>query len=1183
MATATMGHKKTKARSAEAPVAAEEASAEDQLLRAGREAADAYDYDLARDRFLAAFEAHGSEGAAIALLQLLVDHLAADDEALALGARLSATASKHPEVRALLALSAARRAQRERAVRLVKDQEGPRAAEVFVALARAALADADHEQATRDLAEARRRDPAHAELLGLADAIAARRADERTPLEAELARLAAEGRLDEAEARAGAILARWPESETARRTLGAVEEQKKARRAEALLRQAEQALERGETAVALSAARQALATGGLPGPDAERARGRVAEMEAAQRAEEARAAADETARLFQESALLPAFLAYLALDDGARGLVRAQLPLAPWSALDETGAQGPGAKPRAAALAIVALQRAGEIAVREPGAALEILAPHDAILRNVSPARALTGEARRLLAERRRDAARSAAAEARAALESGAPERGDELLTDQVLRDLPDGERGPAEELRARLRDAAELHRRAAEVERLRQRGALFAARDEAGTLAARSSGAERARWTETRAAVQAEIQRAFHVHVFPEPEPFGGLDGVASTPGGRPLRTLVPGTTELVLVQARGPWVFLRVVDLAARVVRARVVLRAPEAFEVADAEVDAGRVVITGTPPCVLSIARGTWEVEGWYAMPETRVDARVHAHVGDVVPIAGGRLLWVDAQIGDRPPTLYVVDVARSRVIREIEVQKHAAVRALAGPGEARVCLHESSSSTLPLYDARGILLERYEAPFLVIHDGVAAMPDGRGLFLLAGNRPSWTRDAATTYGWRVLPRGAAPGPLSPLDGLGDLSPVVVAVDRAAHRIFVQATLAGGDTLVGLDARSAGDTAGLDDSISSGRESRKALDARRAADTGGLAPLFRVDLPPRTRLVQDPESGRTVALCPEATGVRVVPLGAEAPDVPTGPAPHPFSFPSFTGIQTGCYLVPARDDPSFMALTLAVSADARSLPRRIEAAKAQDDPQPMLELARILQDCGWDGEASKLIKRAYERHPEHPVVRLHKAGMPAAAGRWREVKSLLAGLDLTPLDARRAMHCHHLLASAHLMLGAPDRAWEVLTAAAAYPGICRLDPLRALACPEARADAPPPADLGPDGLSVYQLVAATRAADACLLRDDAQGAVDLLEAIQVWECGEVQSLARLAEAYLRLPDDGPYRKALALATYANAHGEAVSFRRRELPLPDARRDKAQLDSLAEQARAWLEGALP
>jgi len=84
-------------------------------------ALDDYDYERAKELLTLAFQQSGGALApAVALLSLLVDLLAADDEALGLASRLGHDAERSPEVMALLALAAARGGDEERARRLAR-------------------------------------------------------------------------------------------------------------------------------------------------------------------------------------------------------------------------------------------------------------------------------------------------------------------------------------------------------------------------------------------------------------------------------------------------------------------------------------------------------------------------------------------------------------------------------------------------------------------------------------------------------------------------------------------------------------------------------------------------------------------------------------------------------------------------------------------------------------------------------------------------------------------------------------------------------------------------------------------------------------------------------------------------------------------------------------------------------
>jgi microcompartment protein CcmK/EutM len=137
-------------------------SAVDDLVHRGTQAIEEYDYELARTLLTRAFElSSGGAAPARTLLALLVDHLAADREALEIGERLGPEAQRLPELRLLLALAAARSGKHDKARALVLDTHGAGAADVLLVLAKGALAASDTDEAARLCEDARLRDPAH--------------------------------------------------------------------------------------------------------------------------------------------------------------------------------------------------------------------------------------------------------------------------------------------------------------------------------------------------------------------------------------------------------------------------------------------------------------------------------------------------------------------------------------------------------------------------------------------------------------------------------------------------------------------------------------------------------------------------------------------------------------------------------------------------------------------------------------------------------------------------------------------------------------------------------------------------------------------------------------------------------------------------------------------------------------
>ena len=215
----------------------------DRLIEQGLQAIEEYDYELARTTLTSAFEhSGGATTAARALLVLLVDHLAANHEALELGDRLSREAQASPEVQLALALAAARSgAQRRTRVHLAR-LDGTPAAEVLVVLTEAALAAGELDEAVRLCEEARSHDQVHPGVQQVARRLAQAREERRRPLEAAIGQLLEEGKLEDAVRLAAQVLAGFPESAVARRAVRAALEQERAREAERLVEEAEGAL-----------------------------------------------------------------------------------------------------------------------------------------------------------------------------------------------------------------------------------------------------------------------------------------------------------------------------------------------------------------------------------------------------------------------------------------------------------------------------------------------------------------------------------------------------------------------------------------------------------------------------------------------------------------------------------------------------------------------------------------------------------------------------------------------------------------------------------------------------------------------------------------------------------------------------------------------------------------------------
>ena len=1135
----------------------------EELLRRGKAALEAYDYVVARERFEAAFE-RGNQEAARLLLTVLVEHLGLDEDALAVEERLADETRRSRDVRVLLALSAARLYQRPRAIELARGSAGDAAAEVFVALARGALERGELEEAAGDVAEVKRCGPSHPALLGLADALGKRRAEERAPLEAEAQGLLDEGRYAEAEARAAAIVARWPESAVAHAVTRAGQERRRLDEARALAAEGQEATVQGENGRAVGLLRRAL-TLGLRGEDAVQAEKALAWAEAAERAREARARAHQVVRMLREGHLLRGLTDYVALEDVGRTEVKSRVtPAETLEMLDALEVHGTGPEAKAAVQAVMALNSAVKSLSGDPARAEALVTQHYPLLQRFEVARrclALAVKQRQLNAEneanQRFSAAMEVASKGAVTHNRALMVRALELFAQVRRSDLDPEGQVELDSLLLHTRRMVERWDRALVIGKLRKSSAFAAARDALDGLIRFEEGndpdepSSLSAWRQQRVAVIDQLARSTSLRPSGAP----AADALLGAEAPRLLdvpQSLLPGGDELVLAEAHAGVIFLMLVDVATGRVTGRTTLRLNEPFEVRRVSQRAGRVVLLGAPGAFVEVIPRPWELGRAIGLKAGDIFAE------DIVLAPGGRFAWCSVGKDGWWTAVAVEDLeqeTRDKTHSESVVWLN--VRPLHGLAEPRVALARERGP-LRVCESRGpVVAAAQETPGVLLRS-VTAHPGGQGLFALL---PRGEAEAPRVCWAELGPDGAlrpAPeGEDRTLEGIDPLGPCETAVSLDARVVYVLCTRIGAPharRLIGFEARD-----------------------------HGLARCFDVEVPARVTLAQDLAARTVVAVSPHEQGFEVVRLGASPPVFrAAAPETPPLDLASLDltpsrpctpdelllwkrggegGWQSGIEVLQHNDVGVRKELIAAmVEPERRALlvPRLAALWKV---PKPAL--------------AEELTAAALERYPGDPELAQIPAQRAAIAGDWEAVRDRLAPIDPTPLADAPAQHHDHLLGAALLMTGDADEARRVLRRGAARAGGC-CD----LSIPLALVGEPS----GSPG--VRALDHAVRAADACLAAGDPGGARNALSSLAVREAREVQTLARLARAWLQEPDektpegaalDGFVRR-LALTRFVVAHAEKAPTRRRELPFPGARWDGAQLDALAREVQAWL-----
>lgn len=1128
-------------------------SAED-LLRDGKEAQDAYDYEEAQRCFSGAVQASGGAvPSALAFLSFAVDALAADEEALAIERALPPATLAHPAVALLLAIASARSGDEARALRHLGRARDARAAEPLVLLAQRALDEADPERAARRLREAEEQDPAHPGLRVLGEALTKLRAKERAPREAELGAHIAAGRDREAGGLASAILARWPESEPARRALRQIEERQRTAEGRKHLVAAEEAAARGESKVALEHLHKALACP-LAAAEREAALGRVRQIEAAERDKAARERAEHVAALLAGADRTRGLVAYAELSDGLRREVRARDASPTLGVLDDILAALPSGRSKAAVDAALALERAAALADKDASAAAALLTPHERALERVPLAGVIADKARAAAAEERHRRAIAALKEAEGALAEGHFGLTRELLSRLDVRALSEAERAHVEALSLRLASVEERHRLVRRCERLRAAGSFAAARGAALDLAARSSGAEHERWAAEAAAIPEHVRGRFPVKTFALSGGPELLQHPALYRHGRSSSAWVAdGGRELVLCTVEHAWMFLRVLDIeSGQVVRAvRVAI---------DASMHDVKILVHAGGVSVLG-GSGLFEV----TLPDGEIVRRFEREwrrsrgscfMSGAIP-SGSRMLWGYYDDTDDREGVKVVDVEGELGGKSFPGAKGPYL--VAGAKEPRLALFKEWADedhkrhfTVLVCDVSGAEVGRFDTRARPTR--VVAHPSGAGLLLFSVD---WVPDDLNKV---TLVEISERFEVVASHGLGanicrfPAPEIVCALD--AGMVWLRFKVQGeGDALVAL----------------------------RAAGPGlPLAERYRIKVPARTTLAHDTSARRAFAVVDHAGGLSVTQLAEAPPALPESGPIHqivePFQQMDWCAQNTSDN---GQSIHQYASYRRSPEPVRRAEIERWAAAKAED-PHELNLLFYAMIHGDWDDLAEAMLARLRAIAPGDPRVLFGQFTLIARRHAFRELSDALEATGPEPFTGPALQHYHHLRAMAFAALGELGEARRHLDLGKERLGFCgaQLEQLRAAL--DALVNPVTADDLGEGQPAVRQLIAVLHAADERLSVGDAAGAIAVLERPLVWDLCEVQSLARLAAAYLELPSETPgeaLRKALTLATFLGCVENHIGGDRREMLAPGVAYAEARIESLRRAALAWME----
>ena len=1122
----------------------------DAMIRQGRQAIDDYDFELARTILTRALElSGGAEIAAEALLVLLVDHLAADHEALEIAGRLSREAQASQRVQFALALAAARSGARERAKAHLAHLDGTAAAEVLVMLAETALAAGSIDEAAHLCEQARSHDAAHPGVQQIARRILQIREELRRPLEAAIEHSLARGRLDEARHQAEQLLVRFPESSVARRAIRVILDHQRTLDAERRVQEAEETLSIADLAKLRStfhAARAAVAAA----PRSEKLALRLATVESEIRAREVESETRDAMHRIADPDRRAGLTHFTTLSPELKRRVREAAGLQALNDLDQILSRRVEADDAVAA--VLALEEAASCADIDPAAALQKISVHERALSVLTSASRLSAQLRLRLRDDQRRQLSELLALARRTLDAADASGALQLLEGTALRGLDPSDRNSAEALRDEAKLAIETRDMEAAYETLLHHGDPLAAYEVAQKLLTRAGNPDHLKRLSQVATAREAARRTFGLWISTNIDyKAEGSDAPKVADLGVPLSDRYAAGLDstgqsLVLVDSSDHWLFIQIVDTSDMQVRARAVLRTPSPLDWPRAVVSSQDTLVVHSMAGVLELSIEDWSPKRW----RSRVDLAADALLTSIVLAPEERFVWTRSlRAVNSDGRTRIVDLERKRTMRELsDVTNFWPIAGAAEPVVA--CSRRNKTLSLHYSDGTPVGDGKFELQAIPHH--VLIHPAQGRLLVLVGDKG----DDEDRIGFvEIDAAGQASSPRW-LDNTCSKRPWFCATSLAEHMTFV---------------------------VARGDNDQPSIHALRAAAPSlPLQRAYQAPILHAIHLAQDPSSRIVLALLVDGDRLHLIPLGSEPPVFPScSPKPSELNFLQVPGFNSACTFFVSLGEEHFAAVREIRSyPDRRAsdwMQRQIESAGT--DIEAVLGLYHVLQGASRRTLVERLLCWMQENLPSDPHTVLLHAVEHVRADNWAEVSRLLESVNIQSLLPEYRRHTYHLFGLALLREGKIERAITVIEAGQAQTtkGSCKLVELLEVIRPHQITvdhDKGQPSPLG-------ELRAAIREADACLHRDDLTGARAAIDQHIVWQSGEVQSLARLAEVELRSNpgcDHGRFRKALALARFLAAH-RASSSLRKELPLWDSCWPATRVADLEVRANAWLD----
>jgi hypothetical protein len=1136
----------------------------DDLLLLGSKALEEFDYERSEALYRRALQrSEGDLQPAQALLEILIEHLAADEEALALSESFSASTLKDKAVRIRLATAYARLDRIECALATIRRIVEPEAAQVYYLAAKHFIARQDEDQALKQVAALKACGSTEfvLETEQLEKDIGALKARRLEPLETQMRRSWQTGEVEEASELAHRLFSLMPENKAARKILGDIEKKARQDQIESLRQRAREARDRRDFEREADILTRILAMG----KKTPRLKRLLAEAQRQALHQREKAEADALVSRWLAGEREKTLLAFAELGASQRERIRTRIHDLHlyWM---ETALAVPGTvKPLKLARAVLDLGQCKEAldAGIDPQQVIDQLRLCGKTLQCLPQAQEILTQAETRIRVLKKKEKQKLLAETEAFVDAGDFSRVGERIEQLKGFGLEEADRKRLELLKRRFFHFQKIQRLRRRYEESVSRQDEVTSRRLAGRLARLLEDDSARRWADKVTGHTAAIRTQWclsSTELSGLPVCYEALG--LNTYSDKANCLLLPGSRQLLVATAHDRWVFLRIFDLGDRRFHQGYLLQTPRELEFAKTTIDGDTVWINDLKGQVFQLRLNPFDVVFWHDFGALIAG---EAEYEDALLCPQSRILWLkkSGTTENRDDVFEIVHIDRARSIRRIRSTGFPE-RIYVG-GEYRIVLQDLLGGSVRIYTDDGKVLETFTLATIGTIHHATVHPNGRDFIFLPFD------DTGTL------------DPLIDSQMRGDLM-LVLEVKPNPEKKYKPIKISNSD-----GEADHGIATSLDHGIvfahffqDSGNRFDRRIAAWKPTDIG-LEMIYSVKAPENLMLACDEPFRQVAAVAFSPFGFEARLLDEQPPEFSPilKDSPPALQTPPFEGPWV-CSLPTGKINAASIAFMLQLrNSDFRDTRRMMREMKKNAPADKVAALVYALERMLRLEESMDLKRWMREQYPDHYLVRIELADEASRNSDWPAVIDLLQGLSLERLDDGLACHLCHMLGMAYFILGKVQQALGAWEEGLAYEnGRCELKPYIDYA--EVALRFPESGKRREATSAVSRMLNIFEQVDRHLADGQWKQAIAAVESMAPLTDADQQILVRLAHAYLQVDfttgDIGWVCKVLALANFLGCFKTSY---KKDLVLPPhiEKWPESRLAEVAHHAEHWFE----